>query len=610
MSDIIENTVKTLPEEPGVYLMRSSDDTVIYVGKAKNLKNRVTQYFRSHKNHSPKVVAMVSHVHRFEYIVTDSEAEALVLECNLIKKYMPKYNILLKDDKHYPFIKITADKEFPKVVMTRKLENDGAKYYGPYLNANVARKSIEMLRRIFGVYTCGRNFPRDIGKGRPCLYYHMKQCPGICMGNVTSEEYNEVIANARAFLDGKHDDAIVKMEADMYKASDELKFEKAAALRDSIEVLKGISEKQKAIGNMSNEQDFIAYASDGDEACMQVFFVRDGKLSGRDNFKMKNTESETLEEIYSQFILQFYGDGSQIPKAIYLMCEPHEKEILEKHLSKLKGRNVSIIVPKRGEKRKMLSMAEANAVQAIEAINLTKTRERAIMLELKSLLDLPKMPRIIECYDISHTAGSDSVGGMVSYVDTHPKKSNYRKFKIESAASADDYGAMAEVVFRRVNRAVEGDEKFLPLPDLILLDGGRGQVSTVRRLLQNINVSIPVFGLAKDDKHRTKEITSDTESITVPIRSRLFRFLANMQEEVHRYAIGYHKKLHKKTAVKSELEEIEGVGPAKRKALLEYFKSVENIRAADIATLQNVKGINEGLAEKIFEYFKKKGATK
>ena len=605
MSEIIENTIKTLPDEPGVYLMHSADDTVIYVGKAKNLKNRVTQYFRSHKNHTPKVVAMVSHVHRFEYIVTDSEAEALVLECNLIKKYMPKYNILLKDDKHYPFIKITADREFPKIMITRKPEHDMAKYYGPYLNANVARKSIEMLRRLFGIYTCSRKFPRDIGKGRPCLYYHMKQCSGVCTGNVSAEEYNEAISNAKAFLDGRHAAAVSQMEAEMYKASDELKFEKAAALRDSIEVLKGISEKQKAIVNNNLEQDFIAYASDGEEACIQVFFVRDGKLSGRDNFKMKNTESERLEEIYSQFILQFYAVGGQIPKTIYLMCEPDEKEILEEWLSGLKGSKVAISVPQRGEKRKMLDMAEANAVQAIEAINLTKTRERAIMLELKSLLSLAKMPRIIECYDISHTAGADSVGGMVSYYDTHPKKSSYRKFKIESAAAADDYGAMSEVVFRRINRALEGDEKFLPLPDLILLDGGRGQVSTVRKLLANIGVSVPVFGLAKDDKHRTKEITSDTESITVPIRPKLFRFLANMQEEVHRYAIGYHKNLHKKSTVKSGIESIPGIGPAKHAALLEYFKSVENIRAADKEALSNVKGINPDLAERIYEYFRK-----
>lgn len=604
MSAIIDNTIKTLPDEPGVYLMHSADDTVIYVGKAKNLKNRVTQYFRSHRNHTPKVVAMVSHVHHFEYIVTDSEAEALILECNLIKKYMPKYNILLKDDKHYPFIKITADEKFPRVIMTRKAENDGARYFGPYLNANVARRSIEMLRKIFGIYTCARNFPKDIGKDRPCLYYHMKQCAGVCLGNVTAEEYSDIISNAADFLEGRHDAAIAKMEADMYKASDELKFERAAALRDSIGVLKGISEKQKMIGNINNEQDYISYASEGEDACVQVFFVRDGKLSGRDNFKMKNTESERPEEIYFQFILQFYTDGGQIPKTVYLMCEPDEKQMLEEHLSALRGSKVEIIVPKRGEKKKMLDMAAANAVQAIETVNLTKSHERAVMLELKTLLNLPKMPRLIECYDISHTAGSDTVGGMVSYVDTHPKKGNYRKFRIESSAAADDYGAMAEVVFRRIERAAQGDEKFLPLPDLILIDGGKGQVSVIRELLKNINSDIPVFGLAKDDKHRTKEITSDCESITIPIRSKLFRFLANMQEEVHRYAIGYHKKLHKKNTVKSELEEISGVGPAKRKALLEYFKSIDNIKAADVSAIKNVKGINSELAEKIYRHFR------
>ncbi len=606
LSEIIEKTIKTLPNLPGVYLMHSVDDTVIYVGKAKNLKNRVTQYFRSGKNHTPKVRAMVSNIHHFEYIVTDSELEALVLECTLIKKHMPKYNILLKDDKTYPFIKITGNNEFPKVIMTRKMVNDGGKYFGPYLNSNVARGSIELLRKIFGIYTCNRNFPKDIGKGRPCLYYHMKQCRGICTGAVSAEEYAHIMERVREFLEGNHSSAIKKMEDEMCIASENMEFERAAALRDSIQNLKSISEKQKIVGDLKKEMDYIAYASDAGEHVVQVFFVRGGKLSGRENFRMKNTESESVPEIITQFITQFYANSNQVPFELVVQCEIEDSETLVKWLEAQRGGKVVITVPKRGEKKKMLDMCYANALQSLDTINLTGSRERKIMLEIKELLGLDKMPRLIECYDISHTGGADSVGGMVVYEDTKPKKNRYRRFKIDSAESCDDYGAMSEVIFRRVNRFLEGDEKFTPLPDLILLDGGKGHVSVIRKLLRNLDVSIPVFGLAKDDSHKTKELVGEDEDIAISIRSHLFRFLAGVQEEVHRYAITYHKKLHKKSSVKSVLSDIPGVGEAKRTALLKHFKSVENIKNASVEELCMVKGISERIAEEINGFFQQR----
>ncbi len=605
MRENIENMIKTLPDKPGVYLMHAKDDTVIYVGKAKNLKNRVTQYFRSGSSHTPKVRAMVANIHRFEYIVTDSELEALVLECNLIKKYMPRYNILLKDDKHYPFIKITADKEFPKVVMTRKMEKDGALYFGPYLNANVARGSIELLRRIFGIYTCNRKFPADIGRGRPCLYYHMKQCKGVCRGEVSADEYAGIMDNVKEFLEGKHEAAVKRLKEQMFEASEKMEFEKAASLRDSIASLESISEKQKMIGNIKNEQDFIAYASNGGEACVQIIFVRDGKVSGRENFRIKNTESEELSEVIAQFIQQFYSISPLIPREIFVQCEPDGIDNIVNWLSEIRGSKVTVSVPFRGEKKKLLDMTYENAIQSLETVNRIKSAERSIMMELKDTLGLNEIPRIIECYDISHTAGSDAVGGMVTFSDTHPKKSGYRRFKIESADASDDYGAMSEVIFRRINRAVEdNDPKFLPLPDLILLDGGRGHVATIRNLFNNMGISIPVFGLVKDDKHKTRELTDDTSTIGISIRSPLFKFLARVQEEVHRYAIGYHKNLHKKSTVHSQLEEIPGVGKAKRLALLEHFKSVSAIKKASHEELCAVKGISPSLADNILKFFK------
>lgn len=605
MSEIIESTIKTLPECPGVYLMHSEDDTVIYVGKAKNLKNRVTQYFRSGKNHTPKVRAMVANIHHFEYIITDSELEALVLECNLIKKYMPRYNILLKDDKHYPFIKITADKEFPKVVMTRKMEKDGAVYFGPYLNANVAKGTIELMRRIFGIYTCSKKFPENIGRERPCLYYHMKQCCGVCTGSVSANEYAEIIGNVREFLEGKHENAIKKLYVQMERAAENLEFEKAASIRDSILSLESISEKQKMIGNISKEQDYIAYAEDDGIANVQVIYVRDGKVTGRDNFGMKNTEAESVEDILSQFIQQFYSTHLSVPREIVLQTMPSEAEGLQDWLSSVKGLKVTFTIPVRGEKKKLLDMTYHNAQQAIDTVNRIKTRERKVLSELKELLKLPKLPVLIECYDISHTGGADTVCGMVSYCDAKPKKKNYKKFKIESAASSDDYGAMSEAIFRRIMRAVEQkDEKFLPLPDLILLDGGRGHVSTIRELLKNIGVNIPVFGLAKDENHKTHKLTDDVSDIEISMRSQLFKFLAGMQDEVHRFAIGYHKNLHKKNTVHSVLEEIPGIGQAKRKALLSHFKKVSAIKKAGIEELTEVPGITPKIAEEIVKFFK------
>ncbi len=615
MNEKLQTKLKTLPDDPGVYLMHNAQGDVIYVGKAKNLKNRVRQYFQSNKNHTPKVRAMVENVDIFEYIVTDSELEALMLECNLIKKYMPKYNILMKDDKHYPFIKIDVRSPYPKMQMTRKMELDGARYFGPYLNANVARDSIDILRKLFGLYSCNRQFPRDCGRGRPCLYYHMKQCVGVCSGTITPEEYHTVVEQAFDFLVGKHQRLLSIFEQEMKDASDKMEYERAANYRDKIRSIEKISQRQKMLGDLKKEQDFIAFARDGDEACVQVFFVRSGKVSGRENYMMRNTSSESIKDILQQFIKQFYSQSELVPREIILQERIDDLEIIQDWLSAMRGTRVSLQVPQRGEKKQLLQMAIANAQQALEGINATKNKARAMLLELKELLNLPALPHRIEAYDISNTGGADSVGSLVVFHDGRPKKSEFRKFKIKTVDGPDDYSSMREVVYRRLAHAQKEQEeiqngilpvekaKFLPMPDLILLDGGKGHVGVIRELLEEMHISIPVFGMAKDDRHRTKSLTTDKDIIDLNMQKRVFRFLAEVQEEVHKQAVGYHSKLHKKKQLLSELEHIKGVGPAKRKALLQHFKSASAVKRATVEELQAVCGITEALATEIYQTF-------
>lgn len=615
MNESIQSMLKTLPDKPGVYLMRDKTDKVIYVGKAKVLKNRVRQYFQSSKHHSPKVVAMVEHIHRFEYIVTDSETEALMLECNLIKEYRPKYNILLKDDKHYPFLKIEGGQEYPKIVMTRKRERDHAKYYGPYLNVGVARDTLDLLRKLFGLHACNREFPKEFNRGRPCLYYHMKQCPGICTGRVSPEEYRQAVRRAEDFLEGKTGNLTRELTQAMYEASEKMEYEKAAHYRDRIKNIEQLTDKQKMLVNIKHEQDFIAYAQDGEEACVQVFFVRDGKVLGREHFEMKGAGTEKGSDLLGGFVKQFYHHSEMIPKEILLQEEIEDREEIAAWLTGERGSKVTVTVPKQGAKKAMMDMVRGNALQSLENIRSVANKTKALLLELKEELQLPILPRRIEAYDISNTAGADSVGGMVVFTDGTPLKRAYRKFKIQSIEGADDYGSMCEVIFRRMTHGIEEQNqieagqlaadkaKFVPLPDLILLDGGKGHVNTVKQLMAEKGWSVPVLGMVKDDRHKTRAITNGEQEFSFAVSSPAFRFFAGVQEEVHRHAISYHKQVHKKHQLMSSLEEIAGIGPAKRKALLKHFGSAGAIKKAEVEELQQVTGITEELAQRIYRKY-------
>lgn len=617
MNEQIRATLKTLPEQPGVYLMHGGDDTVIYVGKAKILKNRVRQYFQSSQNHTPKVRAMVEHIRRVEYIVTDSETEALMLECNLIKKYRPKYNILLKDDKHYPFLKIQTGTPYPRISMTRRRERDSGKYYGPYVNAAVARETLELLRKLFGLYSCSRVFPRDCGKGRPCLYYHMKQCVGVCTGKVTPEEYQQAVARAAALLEGKTGTLREDMTREMYEASERMEFERAAHLRDSLRSLEQISEKQKMLVSVNKEQDYVACARDGEDACVQVFFVRDGKVLGREHYSMKGAGLSEPWELLSDFVKQFYHGSERIPKEILLQEEIEDQEEIARWLSGLRGSRVKLSVPRRGEGRAMMEMAARNAAQSLENIRNASNKTKVLLMELKEELHLPILPRRIESYDISNTAGADSVGGMVVFIDGAPLKKAYRKFKIQSVEGPNDYASTCEVIYRRLRHGHEEQErikggslapeaaKFFPLPDLILLDGGAGHVNAVSAMLGENGWNIPLLGMVKDDRHRTRAITNGREEFSFGVQSRLFRFFVKIQEEVHRYAITYHRSVHKKKQLLSALEEIPGIGAAKRTALLRHFGSAAAVKRAGQEELRQVKGISPALAEQIYQKYHK-----
>ena len=617
MNDDIRESLKTLPDQPGVYLMRDVSDTVIYVGKAKILKNRVRQYFQSSKNQAPKVRAMVEHIHRFEYIVTDSETEALMLECNLIKKYCPKYNILLKDDKHYPFLKIQGKVPYPRITITRKRERDHAKYFGPYLNVHIARETLDLLRKLFGLYSCNRVFPRDCGKGRPCLYYHMKQCVGVCTGNISPQEYQQTLCRAEAFLEGKTGALKQEFTQMMYQASERMEYEKAAFYRDQLRNIEQIEKKQKMLVNIKKEQDYIAFAQDGEEVCIQVFFVRDGKVLGREHYKMNGAGAAPGAEILSGFVKQFYHNNEMIPKEILLQEEIEDRGEIEVWLSEIRGSKVVINVPKRGDGRAMMEMVRNNAVQSLENIRSVSNKTKALLLELKEELHLPVLPRRIEAYDISNTAGADSVGGMVVFADGVPLKRAYRKFQIKSVEGPDDYASMCEVLYRRMKHGIEEQKqvetgalerskaKFLPLPDLILLDGGKGHVSAVAGMMKEQSWNIPLLGMVKDDRHRTRGITDGQQEFTFGVQSLPFRFFAQVQEEVHRHAISYHKKVRKKKQLLSSLEEIPGIGPAKRKALLKHFGSAAAIKRANAVELCQVSGITPELAERVYQKYHK-----
>lgn len=613
----IKEELKNLPDNPGVYLMHDSSGKIIYVGKAKILKNRVRQYFMNSKNHAPKVRAMVSNIAYFEYIVTDSEVEALVLECNLIKKHMPKYNILLKDDKQYPYIKVTMNEDYPKVFMTRKIEKDGAKYFGPYMGVNTIRNTLEVIQKIFMPPVCKRKFPQDIGKGRPCLNYHIKNCFAPCRGNVSREEFRSVFSDICKFLQEDHRKLIDELTAQMKAASARLDFEKAAVIRDKIKAICDIDEKQKIIFTDGDfNRDILAIFHEEERAHIAVFFVRNSKIVGRETYRMDDVAQTDDSEILGSFINSFYTGDITLPEEIICEYDIEDREIVEQMLSQIRGKKVKITVPQKGEKKNLVLMVKKNARIAYENDKIREIREsRGSILTLTAeTLGLKTEPKRIEAYDISNISGADSVGAMVVFENGRANKSKYRLFKIKTVEGSDDYTSTKEVIYRRFRRALEEREainsgemleanaKFLPHPDLILADGGIGHVNAICDMLELMDIDIPVYGMVKDDKHRTRGII-DREGCEIemsPIGS-VFNFFTVIQDEVHRFAISHFRSLHSKTSFKSELDDIPGVGKVRRLKLMEYFGGIDKIKLASCEELK--KTVDSKTANAVWNYF-------
>lgn len=617
----LKEELKNLPDAPGVYIMHNSDDTVIYVGKAKILKNRVRQYFQNNASHTPKVRAMVSHIAYFEYIVTDSETEALILECNLIKKYRPKYNILLKDDKQYPYLKITINSEYPQIIKTRILKNDGAKYFGPYMGMNTIKNNLEIIQKIFKPPTCNRKFPQDMGKGRPCLNYHINNCFAPCTGNVTKEEYRKVFFEICDFLGGDHKKLLEKMQADMNTAAENYEYEKAAAIRDKIKSVTTLSQKQKIINSDSqNDMDVIASAFADDKAFTEIFFIRSGKIIGRENFKIDRIEGETANEVISNFVKQFYMDKTDIPPIVLTEHFPEDGETIAEWLSQKRGLKTEISSPKIGEKKKLMLMVKKNAETAAGNWVISKLKEKeknSVLSAFSKLIGLEKQAERIEAYDISNISGADNVAAMVVFENGKPVPSKYRKFKIKTVEGSDDYSSMKEVLYRRLRHALEEKEKiekgemtekeakFLPYPDVILIDGGKGHLNAAEEILEQTETDIRAFGMVKDSKHRTRGLISENGEIGISAVTGVFNFVTRIQDEVHRTAVSYHRSLHKKESIKSELDNIKGVGEVRRKALLSHFKTIEAISSATEEEISAVKSMDKKSAKAVREYFNK-----
>ena len=615
-----EEELKKLPKNPGVYIMRDENDTIIYVGKAINLHNRVRSYFRPNIGRGPQIDKMVTLIARFEYIVTDSELEALVLENNLIKEYSPKYNTMLKDDKTYPYIKVTVGEEYPRVLFSREMKKDKSKYFGPYTSAGAVKDTIELLNKLYQLRTCNRNLPRDIGNDRPCLNYHIKQCLAPCQGYVSKEQYAEQVAQALEFLNGKYDTILKDLEKKMYEASENMEFEEAVRYRDLLNSVKQVSQKQKITDSDMEDKDIIALDKDENDAIVQVFFVRGGKLIGREHFHMTHVSGTPKEQILLDFVKQFYAGTPFIPKELMLQKEIEDVEILEKWLSSKRGSRVYIRVPKKGTKEKLVELAAQNArlilSQDREKIKREEGRTIGATKEIAALLGLERIHRM-EAFDISNISGFANVGSMVVYEQGKPKRSDYRKFKIKTVSGPDDYACMREVLTRRFVHGMEEqkelDEKelekefgsFTKFPDLLLMDGGRGQVNIALEVLNELHINIPVCGMVKDDNHRTRGLYFNNVEIPIDHRSEGFKLITRIQDEAHRFAIEYHRSLRSKTQVKSVLDDIPGVGPARRKALMKAFKSIEEIKHATAEELVEKANLPQNTAEEIYLFFHK-----
>ena len=614
----IEEELKKLPGRPGVYIMHDEHDDIIYVGKAISLKNRVRQYFQSSRNKSVKIEQMVERIRRFEYIVTDSELEALVLECNLIKEHRPKYNTMLKDDKSYPFIKVTVGEPYPRVLFARNMKKDKSRYFGPYTSAGAVKDTIELIRKLYKLRSCNRSLPRDIGKERPCLYYHIGQCKAPCQGMISQEAYRRSIEDALEFLNGNQAPVIQMLEEKMNEASENMEFESAIEYRDLINSIHQISQRQKITRGDGEDKDVLALAVEGNDAVVQVFFIRGGKMIGRDHFYLRVAPHDTKKGILGSFIRQFYAGTPFVPRELMLEVEIEDHELIEAWLSEKRGQKVYLRVPKKGTKEKLVELAAENAGivlrQDKERIKREEGRTIGAVHELEKLLDIDRAMRM-EAFDISNISGFESVGSMIVYEKGKPKRSDYRKYKIKSVQGPDDYASMEEVLTRRFTHGLEerkeleqkgmGHEmgSFSRFPDLLMMDGGRGQVNVALRVLDKLNLSIPVCGMVKDDFHRTRGLYFNNVEIPIDPHSEGFRLITRIQDEAHRFAIEYHRSLRSKQQVHSILDDIEGIGPTRRKALMRTFKSMEAVRDASLEELEQAPSMNRRSAQQVYDFF-------
>ena len=615
-----EEELKKLPRKPGVYIMRDDKDVILYVGKAINLHNRVRSYFRENIGRGPAIDQMVSLIARFEYIVTDSELEALVLENNLIKENSPKYNTLLKDDKTYPYIKVTVGEDYPRILFSRTMKKDKSRYFGPYTSAAAVKDTIELLNKLYQLRTCNRVLPRDTGLERPCLNYHIKQCLAPCQGYVSKEEYRQQVAGALEFLNGNYSPILKDLEEKMKKAAEAMEFEDAARYRDLLSSVRQVSQKQKITEGVGEDKDILALYQDETEAVVQVFFVRDGKLIGREHYSMTHVPENNKPAILQDFVKQFYAGTPFIPRELMLQYEIEDAELIEKWLSERKGSRVYLKVPKIGSKEKLVELAAQNAKLVLsqdrEKLKREEGRTIGAVKEISDLLQLPLTGTArMEAYDISNINGFENVGSMVVYEKGKPKRSDYRKFKIKSVSGPDDYACMREVLTRRFRHGMEESKEleeqemdqeygsFTKFPDLILMDGGRGQVNIALSVLEELGIDIPVCGMVKDDNHRTRGLYYHNIELPIDTHSEGFKLITRIQDEAHRFAIEYHRSLRSKTQVKSVLDDIPGVGPARRKALMRHFKSLEEIRQASVEELMEIPEMNERTAEEIVAFF-------
>lgn len=592
--------------------MHDEKDQIIYVGKAISLKNRVRQYFQASRNKGAKIDQMVTHIHRFEYIVTDSELEALVLECNLIKEHRPKYNTMLMDDKGYPFIKVTTNEPYPRIMLAREMKKDKAKYFGPYTSVTAVKDTIDLIRKLYQIRSCNRNLPKDIGKERPCLNYHIKQCKAPCQAYISEQEYRKSIDGALRFLNGHYDAILKDLEQKMLDASENLEFEKAIEYRELLNSVKQIAQKQKITDSSGEDRDILAVAKDAEDAVVQVFFIRGGRLIGRDHFFLRNASEDSKSKILESFIKQFYAGTPFIPSELMLQEEIEEHDILEQWLSKKKEHRVHIRVPKKGEKEKLVELARTNAAMVLntdkERLKREEGRTIGAVKEIEKMLGLSDLVRM-EAFDISNTSGFASVGSMVVYEKGKPKRNDYRKFKIKSVQGPDDYASMEEVLTRRFQHGLEDIQNnnelgsFSAFPDLILMDGGKGQVNVALSVLQKLNLQIPVCGMVKDDSHRTRGLYYNNVEIPIDRHSEAFKLITRIQDEAHRFAIEFHRKLRSQGQVHSILDEIKGIGPTRRKALMKHFANIDEIRNASIEELKSLPSMNEKSAKEVYSFF-------